>query len=89
MAQETANPDDDFETHEKTYYSVLHLVKWIMINLALILAALAFAFVLHSAFLGGSFLILALVALVYGVASIGRTARESVGLYEAHHHQLP
>jgi len=89
MEQETAKPDDDFVTHEKTYYSVLHLVKWSVVNLALILPALAFAFILHSIFLGAVFLVLALVALVYGVASISRTARESVGRYEAHHHQLP
>ncbi|HEY4201111.1 MAG TPA: aa3-type cytochrome c oxidase subunit IV [Devosiaceae bacterium] len=66
----------DFAEHEKTYHGVLHLVKWVIVHLALLIVGLYFI-IFGNAGPFGTFLIMAsAVALAYGVISTPRVAEE-------------
>lgn len=66
----------DFEHHVNTYNRFLHLTKWFVIHLAILIIALYFLVIAADGVGGALFLMLAIGALVYGVLSLpeGRAA---------------
>lgn len=66
----------DFPHHVSTYNRVLHLTKWFIAHLALLVISLYFFIIAVQGLLGALFLALAIGALIYGILSLpeGRTA---------------
>lgn len=73
---ETIPPAMDYAAHERQYNRFLHLTKWFVIHLVLLLPALYFFIVAGEAVAGVLFLALAAVALGYGVISTPAVARD-------------
>ncbi|HEV7346209.1 MAG TPA: aa3-type cytochrome c oxidase subunit IV [Devosia sp.] len=66
----------DFQHHVNTYNRFLHLTKWFVIHLCVLLVSLYFFIIAANGIGGVVFLVLAIAALVYGIMSVpeGRTA---------------
>ncbi len=68
--------ETEFYHHEETYYGFLHLAKWFIGHVLLLVTALYFV-VMHQALAFGIFLVLvALVVLGIGIATAPRAAHE-------------
>lgn len=66
----------DFPHHVNTYNRFLHLTKWFVIHMAILVIALYFLIIQTNGVAGSLFLVLAVGALVYGILSLpeGRAA---------------
>lgn len=64
-----APPKMDYPSHRRQYNRFLHLVKWSVIHFALLVPALYFFIIAGQGIVGTVMLILAVVALGYGVMS--------------------
>lgn len=69
-------PAMDYASHERTFRRFLHLLKWFVVHLALLIPALYFFIIAGQGVVGTVFLILAVVALGYGVISVPEAARD-------------
>jgi hypothetical protein len=69
-------PAMDYASHERTYRRFMHLLKWFVIHLALLLPALYFFIIAGQGVVGTLFLGLALAALGYGVISVPEAAKD-------------
>lgn len=76
MTQPRAHPGPDFAEHEKTFHGFMHLGRWFIVHLALLILGL-YAMVFGGAGVFGGFLILlALIALGYGIISTPEAAEK-------------
>lgn len=64
----------DYRAHEMTYAGFLHLLRWFVIHLGLLLVGLYFLMMQGNGLGGTLFIVLAVGAIGYGVVTIGRTA---------------
>lgn len=69
-------PAMDYASHQRTFLRFLHLLKWFVVHMALLLAALYFFIVGGQAIAGSVFLILAVVALGYGITTLAAATRD-------------
>jgi hypothetical protein len=82
----TEPPEMDYRSHRRQFERYLHLLKWFVIHMLLILPMLYFFLVGHQLVTGTMFLILALAALAYGVVSMGSIARDVEAGFESAGH---
>lgn len=64
----------DYRQHEMTYAGFKHLLRWIIVHLGLMVIGLYFLMLQGNGTVGTLFILLAVGAMVYGVATIGSTA---------------
>lgn len=74
----------EFVEHEKTYAGFLHLLKWFIIHLALDVVALYFLVIQASAGVGAVLLLVAFVALGYGIARTPSARRHAESHAKGH-----
>lgn len=76
----------DYRSHQRQYGRFLHLIKWFVIHMALLLPALYFFLIGGQAVTGTAFLVLALVALGYGIISTPGVGRDLEAAIESAGH---
>lgn len=69
-------PAMDYVGHERTYRRFLHILRWFVIHMLLLLPALYFLVVGGQPLVGTMFLFLAAMALGWGVISTPEAARD-------------
>jgi hypothetical protein len=75
-------PAMDYASHQRTFRRFIHLLKWFVVHLALLLPALYFLIVGGQPIIGTLFLILSAVALGYGIISTPEAARDIKQTFE-------
>lgn len=63
-------PAMDYAAHKRQYNRFVHLLKWFIIHMALLLTALYCFIIIGEAMTGAFFLVLALAAFVYGILTV-------------------
>jgi hypothetical protein len=72
----TRHPGPDFAEHERTFHGFMHLGRWFIAHLALLILGL-YAMVFGGASVFGAFLVmLAVIALGYGIISTPEAAEK-------------
>lgn len=69
-------PAMDYASHERTYRRFLHILRWVVAHMLLLLPALYFLVVGGQPLIGTMFLVLAIIALGWGVISTPEAARD-------------
>jgi uncharacterized protein (DUF58 family) len=57
----------DYPAHIQTYNGFMNLLKWFTIHMVLLLVGLYFMIIANNAWTGAFFIVVAIVALVYGL----------------------
>ena len=76
MAAAETPPAMDYRMHRGTYERFLHLVKWFVIHMAVLLPALYFFIVAGQPLVGTALLTLAIALLIYGIVTIRAVAHD-------------
>lgn len=79
-------PAMDYVAHERTYRRFLHVARWFVIHMLLLLPALYFLIVGGQPLVGTIFLVLAIIALGWGVISTPEAARDLKQAFELEQH---
>ncbi len=69
----------DYRDHARTYYSFVHLLRWIVAHFALVLVSLYFLAVANQPLLGSLLLGLAILVGGFGIVSTSSAAHRQVG----------
>lgn len=69
-------PAMDYASHQRTFRRFIHLLKWFVVHMALLLPALYFFIIGGQAIAGTVFLILAVAALGYGIVTLAEATRD-------------
>ena len=74
MAELTGDSEtpNDYVEHEKTYASVLHMMRWFVLHTALMLIGLYFLLIPQNGWAGSFFVVVGVIVLGYGVVSMQR-----------------
>lgn len=78
-------PWQDFPAHVRTYNGFLHLLKWFVVHLALLLPALFCFIVVGQPVAGAVLLVIAVVAFGYGVVSLPSAGRDIAAAMDPGH----
>jgi hypothetical protein len=76
----------DYASHKRQFERFLHLLKWAVIHVLLILPMLYFYLVGHQPVLGTVFLLLGLGALGYGIVTTGSIGRDIEAAFDSAGH---
>lgn len=86
MAEYVTHPSElrsediaDYRDHARTYYAFLHLLRWIVAHLFIVLAAVYCFGVANQPLLGTAILILAFAVAIFGIVTTPSAAHHQVG----------